>query len=76
MTTVTILDKREIPSPEPGRVGKLDAYITYQLDPFRTYFVTIPNERLGGPDEDQIITAAIKADLAERERFAGKTLEV
>ena len=76
MTTVTILDKREIPSPEPGRVGKLDAYITYQVDPFRTYFVTIPNEKLGQPDEDQVITAAIKLDLSERERFAGKTLEV
>ena len=76
MTTVTILDKREIPSPEPGRVGKLDAYITYQVDPFRTYFVTIPNEKLGEPDEDAVITAAIKKDLAERERFAGKTLEV
>ena len=76
MTTVTILDKREIPSPEPGRVGKLDAYITYQVDPFRTYFVTIPNETLGLPDEDAVITAAIKLDLSERERFAGKTLEV
>ena len=76
MSTVTILDKREIPSPEPTRVGKLDAYITYQVDPFRTYFVTIPNEALGGPDEDEVITRAIRTDLDERERFAGKTLEV
>lgn len=76
MTTVTIIDKREIPSPDPARVGKLDAYITYQVDPFRTYFVTIPNEKLGKPDEDEVITAAIRTDLAERERFMGKTLEV
>lgn len=76
MTTVTIIDKREIPSPDPARIGKLDAYITYQLDPMRTYFVTIPDEKLGTPDEDRIISEAIKKDLAARERFAGKTLEV
>ena len=76
MATVKILDKREIPSPDPGRVGKLDAYITYQLDTFRTYFVIIPNESLGQADEDRVIATAIKTDLAERERFAGREIEV
>lgn len=76
MATVTIIDKREIPSPDPARLGKLDAYITYRTDPLNTYFVTIPDEDIGGDDEDQIIAEAIRVDLAARERFAGKVIEV
>ena len=76
MPKVTIIDKREIPSPDAARIGKLDAYITYSVDAFRTYFVTVPDEALGGPDEDKVIADAIKKDLAMRERFSGKELEV
>jgi hypothetical protein len=76
VAAVTIIDKREIPSGDPGRVGKFDAMITYQLDDFRVYFVTLPNEDLGKPNEQQIIAEAIKKDLADRERFSGMKLEV
>lgn len=76
MTTVTILDKREIPSPDPARPGKLDAYITYQTDPMHAYLLIIPEEKLGGADEDQVIAEAIRADLEKRERFTGKQIEV
>lgn len=76
MAKVTILDKREIPSADPGRVGRMDAMITYQLDTFRTYLITLPNERLGGPDEDKVITEAIRTDMTERERWANREIEI
>lgn len=76
MPTVKILDKREIPSADPLRVGKMDAMITYQVDTFRTYLITIPNEELTPDVEDEVIKAAIRTDLAERERWARKELEI
>lgn len=76
MATVKILDKREVPSADPQRIGKFDALITYQADTFRTYIITIPDEALGGPDEDQVVTAAIKADLAMREVWSSKEITV
>lgn len=74
--TVTIVDKREIPSADPARVGKLDAMITYSVDTFRTYLITLPNERLGGPDEEDVVREAIREDLAERERWVERKIEV
>lgn len=76
MANVRILNKTEIPSPDPARIGKKDAYITYEVDPLHVYYVTIPDELLGGPDEDQLIAETIKKDLAGRERFIGKTIEI
>lgn len=76
MATVKILDKREIPSADPERVGKFDAMITYQVDTFRTYLITVPQEELTPETEDNVITQAIKADLVERERWAGKELQI
>lgn len=76
MPTVTIIDKREIPSADPARVGRMDAMITYSVDTFRTYLITMPDELLGGPDEDDVVREAIKVDLAERERWAERKIEV
>jgi hypothetical protein len=76
MAAVKILDKREIPSADPTRVGKMDAMITYQIDTFRTYLITIPNEELTPEVEDEVIRAAIRKDMAERERWAGKEIEI
>lgn len=76
MAAVKILDKREIPSADPGRVGKFDSMITYQIDTFRTYLITVPAEELTPEAEDEVIRAAIRADMAERERWAGKELEI
>ena len=76
MTKVAIIDKREIPSTSPERIGKFDAMITYRVDRYRTYLVMVPNEELGGPNEDQVVADAIAADLAERERWANKEIEV
>jgi len=74
--TVKILDKREIPSAAPDRVGKMDSMITYQIDTYRTYLITVPAEDLTPEAEEQVIKAAIRADMAERERWAGKELVI
>ncbi len=76
MAKVKIIDKREIPSADPQRVGKMDAMVTYQLDTFRTYLITVPNESLTPETEDEVIKAAIRTDMVERERWAGKELEL
>jgi len=76
MPTVTIIDKREIPSADPARVGKMDAMITYSVDTFRTYLITLPDEKLGGPDEEEVVSEAIRVDLKERERWAERKIEV
>lgn len=76
MPVVKIIDKREIPSAEPSRVGAMDSMITYQLDTFRTYLIVVPAESLTPENEDEVITEAIRKDMVERERWAGKELEI
>lgn len=76
MATIRIINKTEIPSPDPTRIGKRDAYITYEAGPLQIHYVTIPDELLGGADEDKVIAEAIKKDLAGRERFIDKQIEI
>jgi hypothetical protein len=68
MATFKVIDIRRVPSAEPNRVGKLDYLVTYQLDPFRTYMLTIAADEL----TDQLLVEAVKKDLASMERFAGR----
>lgn len=72
MATFKVLDVRKIPSPEEGRIGKMDNLVTYQLDPFRTYMVRIPKDAIAEAD----IIEAVKADLAAIERFTGKEFKI
>jgi len=62
----------DMPSGAPERIGKLDRYITYQLDAMRTYILIIPKEEYREED----LTRLIKADLEEKERLIGKELEL
>lgn len=68
MAKFKVLDVRKIPSPDEGRVGRLDHLVTYQLDPFRTYMVRVPKDSI----EENDIVEAVKADLEAIERFTGK----
>ncbi len=72
MAMFKVIDVRRVPSAEPARLGKLDYLVTYQLDQFRTYMVTIPKDELS----DEIIREAVKKDLEAMERFTGKELEL
>lgn len=71
-TKFKIFDIRKVPSAEPERVGKFDQLVMYELDPMRRYIVRIPEEDF---TEDRMIQA-IKADIAERAKFAGKEYEL
>jgi len=49
-------------------MGKLDHLVTYQLDAFRTYMVTIAADAL----TEDILKEAIRKDLEAMDRFTGK----
>jgi len=72
MATAKIIDIRDIPSADPGRVGKMDSMIVYQLDAFRTYTTIMPKEDL---TEDRI-RERIKAEEGERAEWKAKTFEI
>lgn len=69
---VKILDVRKIPSGAPDRVGRYDMICTYQIDPLRTYIVTLPAEEF---DEAKLKTA-IRKDMDKRAEFEGREIEV
>jgi hypothetical protein len=71
-TKIKILDVREFPSTEPTRVGKFDKIVTYQIDPFRTYLITLPKETFS----EEKVKEAIRKDMAEREKWIGKELSM
>jgi len=65
-------DIRKIPSAEPNRTGKLDHLVTYSLDTFRVYMVTIPMDVITEAD----IIEAVRKDLAAIQQFTGKEFEL
>jgi len=69
---VKILDVRDVPSVEPGRIGKIDVLITYQVDPTHIYMVRLPKEEF----TDEKVKEAIKKDLEEKRKWVGKELAV
>lgn len=68
MAVFKVIDVRRVPSADPARLGKLDYLVTYQLDAYRTYMVTIPKDELS----DEVITDAVRKDLEAMEKFTGK----
>jgi hypothetical protein len=70
--TVKILDKRDFPSSDPKRIGKFDVVVTYQVDAFHTYLVTVPKETFS----DSTLVEAIKKDIHEREAYVGKEFKI
>jgi len=65
-----VIDVRRIPSADSARVGKLDFLVTYQLDPLRTYMVTIAQDHL----TEAIIKEAVRKDLGAMQAWTGKEL--
>jgi hypothetical protein len=70
--TVKILDKRDFPSSDPKRIGKFDTVVTYQIDAFHTYLITLPKETFS----DSALAEAIKKDIEERNKWVGKELKI
>lgn len=69
---VKILDTRKIPSADPGRVGKSDYVVTYQVDGLRTHYVVLPQE---APSDAQI-QSAIKAEEKARAGLVGRSFTI
>lgn len=67
-----VLDVRRIPSAEPGRVGRFDWLVTYELDPLHVQMVTVPQDSL----TEQAIADAVRKDLEAIARFVGKSMQV
>ena len=63
-----VIDTRRIPSADPARIGRLDWLVTYQLDAYRTYMVTIPKDELSEDD----IKEAVRKDIEAVGRWTGK----
>ena len=70
--TVKIIDTRKIPSPDPKRMGKDDCIIVYETEPgVRSTF------RIGAEDlNDEAVAAAIRIDVAGRQAWIGKTIQL
>jgi hypothetical protein len=69
---VTILDVRRMPSPDPARYGKTDAFVTYELLPNHRASIRLPNETLS----EATIREAVTRDLKEHSQWRGKTLKL
>ena len=67
-----VIDVRRIPSAEPARVGKLDFLVTYQLDAYRTYMVTISEDTL----TEDVIKDAVRKDIEAIEKWTGTEFTV
>lgn len=63
-----VIDTRRIPSADPARIGKLDWLVTYQLDAYRTYMVTIAKDELSETD----IKEAVRKDIEAISRWVGQ----
>ncbi len=64
-----IIDVRDIPSTQPGRLGKMDVMVTYQVDPLHVYMVTLHKEEFS----EAALQAAMKKDVDEKRKLIGKT---
>jgi len=69
---IKILDTRDFPSTDPARIGRMDTVVTYQIDAFRTYIVTIPKEQFNETKLKEVISK----DLEEKQKWQGKEIEL
>lgn len=70
--TVKIVDVRDVPSPEPERVGKFDRVVTYSVDAYRMYVTRLPAEDFS----EEKLKARIKAEIAERGTWIGREMKI
>ena len=66
---ISVLD---IPSPDPMRLGQMDAMITYRVDPLHTFTIRIQKSKPSKAD----IEAAVRADWAIRKETIGMKVQL
>ncbi len=69
---ITIIDTRESPSSDAKRMGGWDLLVLYSVGEGTPAAVRVPAEKA----TDETVQEAIKADLAKRATWKGKTFEV
>jgi len=67
---VTIVDVRDIPSTMPGRIGKVDVLITYQLNAAHVYMIRVPKEEF----TEERVVEEIRKDIAEKRKWIGRKI--
>jgi len=76
---VTIISINKLPSATPGRLGKFDYVITYRLPTGELRIVQIPAEEFEGlsdEEKEEKIREAIKRDIQELLKWAGKKIKL
>jgi len=76
---IRIIDRVRVPSPDPTRIGKFDYMVTYMDPGMRAGVVTIHAELLDGKadaDQERIIAAAVKTEVTERTKWAGREIAI
>lgn len=67
---LVVVNVVDVPSPEPGRAGKMDKLITYEKDPLHRYMIRIPEEEA----TEERIVSAIQTDWAKRRAWIGRVI--
>jgi len=67
-----IIDKREVPTMDPARLGEMDVVVSYLVEPDVTMVVTIPKKEVS----EATLRERVKAAIEEREKWIGKEIEI
>jgi len=69
---VKVVSTIEAPSNNAARVGKMDYYVTYEIDPLHRYTLILPAETLT-PDK---LDVAVRQDYAKRKDYINREVTV
>lgn len=67
-----VVDMRRLPSAQPGRLGKHDRLVIWQIDPQTRGVVTVPDETFS----EAALQAAVRKDVTERKKWVGRRLKL
>ena len=72
MAEVKVLEVRKVLSTDPGRVGKMDTIVVYNVDNARVSFIVLSKDPISETD----IAEAVKKEEKGRTALVGKTFKV
>ena len=72
MAEIKILEVRKVLSTDPGRIGKMDTIVVYNIDNARVSFIVLSKDPISETD----IAEAVKKEEKGRTALVGKTFKV
>ena len=72
MAEIKILEVRKVLSTDPGRIGKMDTIVVYNVDNARVSFIVLSKDPISETD----IAEAVKKEEKGRTALVGKTFKV